>query len=131
MFKATNCLKVSFKSARDEASNTALTEEARNKFRTEAEEKLVKLREQENTIRKFDESRRRQLEEQGRRMRKRIVEEIREHLVTYSRRQGYAAVFDISGQSLNGVEMILYKDPKLDITDEVIEILNKGQQATP
>jgi hypothetical protein len=29
---------------------------------------------------------------------------------------------------LNGVEIILYTDPKIDITDTILGLLNKGKQ---
>jgi outer membrane protein len=117
-----------FNKLREESSNAALTETARDDLRKQAEEKLIELRDQEQKIRRFDETRRKQLEEQGRRMRKRIVEEIKEKVQTYARNQGFTAVIDISGQSLNGVTLVLYTDKKVDITVNVLELLNKGRE---
>lgn len=117
-----------FKSARDEAQNTALSEEARNTRRSEAEEKLVELREMENKIRRFEESRRRQLDEQTRRVRSKLVDEIKETLATMARDKSYTAVLDSSGENLNGVSTVIYYDAKLDITDALIEVLNKGKK---
>lgn len=117
-----------FKSARDEAQNTALSEEARNTRRSEAEEKLVELREMENKIRRFEESRRRQLDEQTRRVRSKLVDEIKETLATMARDKSYTAVLDSSGENLNGVSTVIYYDAKLDITDALIELLNKGKK---
>lgn len=116
-----------FKTSRDEAQNTALSEEARNSRRSEAEEKLVELRETENKIRRFEESRRRQLDEQTRRVRTKIVDEIKEVLSKYSQEKGYSAVMDASGENLNGVSAVLYYDPRADITDVLISLLNKGK----
>ena len=128
MVDALRKLQDEFNAARDEAQNTALSEDVRNDKRNEAEEKLIEMREQEGKIRRLDESRRKQLEDQGRRMRKRIVEEISGVITTHAKSQGFTAVVDASGQSLNGVEMILYTDLKFDITDDVLEILNRGKQ---
>lgn len=116
-----------FKSARDEAQDTALSEEARNARRGEAEEKLVELREMENKIRRFEESRRRQLDEQTRRVRSKLVDEIKETLGTLAREKGYTAVLDSSGENLNGVSTVIYYDPKVEITDTLITLLNKGK----
>jgi outer membrane protein len=113
---------------RDEAQNTALSDDVRTEKRNLAEEKLVEVRDYESRIRRFDESRRKQLDDQSRRMRKRIVEEIQQIVKDYAQTQGYQAVIDSSGQSLNGVEIILYTDPKIDITDTVLGLLNKGKQ---
>ena len=113
---------------RDEAQNTALSDEVRTEKRNMAEEKLVELRDYESRIRRFDDSRRKQLDDQSRRMRKRIVEEIQQIIKDYAKTQGCQAVIDSSGQSLNGVEMILYTDSKIDITDTILDLLNKGKQ---
>jgi outer membrane protein len=119
-----------FKAAKEATQNTALNEAALNKKRDEAEEKLVALQEHEAKVRRFDESRRKQLDDQSRRMRKRIVDEIRIVIQDFARTQGYVAVIDSSGQSLNGVESILYVDPRVDITDGIIGLLNKGSSET-
>jgi outer membrane protein len=117
-----------FGAIRDEAQNTALSDDVRTEKRSMAEEKLVELRDYESRIRRFDDSRRKQLDDQSRRMRKRIVEEIQQIVKDYAQTQGYQAVIDSSGQSLNGVEIILYTDAKIDITDTVLGFLNKGKQ---
>ena len=121
-------LQKEFGTIRDEAQNTALSDDVRAEKRGLAEEKLVELRDYESRIRRFDDSRRKQLDDQSRRMRKRIVEEIQLAVKEYAQTQGYQSVTDSSGQSLNGVEMILYTDPKIDITDTILGMLNKGKQ---
>ncbi len=121
-------LQKDFAAIRDEAQNSALSDDVRAEKRNLAEEKLVELRDYESRIRRFDDSRRKQLDDQSRRMRKRIVEEIQLIVKDYAQKQGYLAVIDSSGQSLNGVEMIVYADPKIDITDTILGMLNKGKQ---
>ena len=116
-----------FTASRDDAQNTAFSEEVRNTKRNEAEELLIDMREFETRIQRFDQSRRKQLEDQGRRMRSRIVDEIKDVVKTYARAQGYMAVIDSSGQSMNAVEIILYVDTRIEITDAVLELLNKGR----
>ena len=120
-------LQKEFEGIRDEAQNTALSDDVRTEKRNLAEEKLVELRDYESRIRRFDDSRRKQLDDQSRRMRKRIVEEIQQTVKTYAQTQGYQAVVDSSGQSLNGVALILYTDSKTDITDTILDQLNKGK----
>jgi outer membrane protein len=117
-----------FQDVRDEAQNTALSEEARNQKRNTAEEKLVELRETEAKIRRFEESRRRQLDEQMKRVRDKLVVEIKESLAGYAKAQGYTAVVDSSGENLNGVPTVMYFDAKNDITQVVIELLNTGKK---
>lgn len=128
MIESYEAMQKEFNDLRDESSNPALSEDARNKLRNEAEEKLLEIREQEQKIRNFDNSRRKQLEEQGRRMRKRIVDEIREKVQIYARNKDYYAVIDTSGQSLNGVELVLYTDQRADITASAIQMLNNEEK---
>ena len=120
-------LQEDFNALRDAAQDTALSETVKSTKRDEAEDKLVELREFENRIRRFDEARRKQLDDQSRRMRKRIVDEILQTAQNYARVQGYQAVIDSSAQSMNGVEVVVYLDSRLDITDQVLDQLNKGQ----
>lgn len=131
MIDAFDKLQDEFKSLREEAQNTALSEDVRNEKRMAAEERLVEIREQESKIRRFDESRQKQLDEQSRRMRKRIVEEITKEIESFVRSEGYGAVVDSSGETLNGVPVVIYRDPKLDVTDTVLSILNRGQATAP
>lgn len=122
-------LQEQFAKLRDESQNIALSESVRSAKRDEAEDKLVELRDFESRIRRFDETRRKQLDDQSRRMRKRIVDEILQTANNYAKVRGFQLVLDSSAQSLNGVEMVLYADPKLDITDDVLGELNKGKDS--
>ncbi len=116
-----------FNEAREQAQDAALSEDVRNRMRNEAEELLIEIRDFESRIQRFDQTRRKQLEDQGRRMRTRIVGEIQDEIRDYARAQGFHAVIDSSGQSLNAVELVLYVENRIDISDAVIEILNKGR----
>lgn len=120
-------LQQEFNELREQSTDAGLSEEERGKLTTDAAERLKLIREQENKIRRMDEIRRKQIEEQGRRMRKRIVDEIRETVVSYATSQGLDAVLDSSGQSLNGVDVVLFADSRVDVTDSIIELLNKNQ----
>lgn len=121
-------LQEAFKLAREESEDRVLSEEARNSRRAEAEEKLVELREMEGKIRRFEETRRRQIADQMKRQRDKLVVEIRETLAGYARSQGFLAVFESSGDNLNGVPNILFYDPRNDITAPLIELLNTGKK---
>ena len=124
-------LQEQFNILRDEAQNTALSEDARAQKRSAAEEKLIETRDMETRIRRFDEARQKQLDDQTRRMRKRIVDEIRQVIQTYARTESLSTVMDSSGQSFNGVEMVLYQDVRSDITDAILEQLNKTEGEKP
>ncbi len=120
-----------FNDLRAEAQNSALSEEVRLEKRDLAEEKLISLKEQEAKIQRMETTRRRQLEEQQMRMRKKIIEEIREEITAYAQERNIPCILDSSGQTMNGVELVLFSDGKFDITDDILAILNKGQTTTP
>lgn len=118
-------LRKSFESLRADAMDDVLAEEAKLEKKNKAEEVFMEIRQEENRLRRFDELKAKQLEEQGRRMRKDIVEEIQIIIKEYACEKGYAAVFDSSGQTLNGVPVLLFVNSHYDITDDIINLLNQ------
>lgn len=113
-----------FRRLREESEDRTLSETARSKKRAEAEEKLLELRDIESRARRFEESRRRQLAEQTKRTRDWLVQEIRTALNDFARRENLFAVFEVSGNTENGVPAVLYFEPMSDITDAFIKELN-------
>jgi len=120
-------LQEEFNKLREQSTSMLLADEERTRLTNEAAEKLSAIRQMENKLRATDESRRKQVEEQGRRMRKRISDEIMENVRAYATTQGLDAVIDSSGQSLNGVPAVIYAHSRVDITETMIEYLNKRQ----
>ena len=116
-----------FNSLREDSLNSALSEEVRAAKRSLAEEKLMAKREQESKIRRFMELRQKQLDDQGRRMRRSIVDELRGVVKEFARERGIMLVVDSSGNSLNGVETVLFADPRVDVTDQIIQTANKAE----
>ena len=82
-------------------------------------------REQESKIRRFMELRQKQLDDQGRRMRRSIVDELRGFVKEYARERGIEVVLDSSGNSLNGVEIVLFADSRVDATADIIQAANR------
>ncbi len=120
-------LQAELESLSQQSQSAMLTEEARAVKRAEAEDKLLEARDLEGRIRRFDESAQRRLEEQSRRARRRLVDEmnalIREHAIS----RGYLAIIDVSGESLNQVPTVIYYQPRYDITQEIIAVVNARQ----
>ena len=119
----------SFQQLREEAQDVTLSEEARDRRRMQAEEQLVAIRDMEERVQRFDQLRSKQLEDQGRRMRRGLVRDIREVIRTHARDRGLDAVIDSSGQSASGIEVLLYVDSRVDLTEEVLAILNRDAAA--
>ena len=126
MLQALRNMEQEFNAVREEAQDQSLAEDMRDERRNKAEEMLVKLREEEKILRSFEESTRVELQEQGKRMRSRLVDQIKEAVEDFSIRNSLFAVVDLTGQSLNQIPLLVYMDEDADVTDEIIEILNMG-----
>lgn len=122
-------LKQEFEALRAETSNKALTEEAREKKKELAEEKLTAVIEFENTIRDRAANRKKELEGEGRKIQGELAKSIKTAITGCSEKNGYTLVLADGGLLGNGLESVLYADPKMDITDEVLKILNADKPA--
>ncbi len=63
------------------------------------------------------------------RMRNQIVEEIMKLINDKVKSDNYDLVFDKSGQSLNGVQIVLFSADKMEFSDDIITSLNKTRPA--
>ncbi len=128
-------MKQEFEVLRAEAQNKALTEEAREKKKELAEEKLTTVIEFENSIRDKATSRKKELEGEGRKIQSELAKSIKAAITACSVKGKYTLVLADGGLLGNGLESVLYADPKMDITDEVLTILNAdkntAKESTP
>ena len=111
----------------EDVMNTALSEDARSEKRNDMEEKLLERSGMERDIQRLDESAKKDLSDQMRRMNRRITEEMMKVVEDYAKTRGYPVVFDSSLRGMNGTPFVLYTDGKIDITDDIINALNKGK----
>ena len=84
----------------------------------------LKLKEQEMTS--YTESRKTQIRDMYTKLRGEVVDEIRKAVHNKAVLEGYTIVLDQSGESLNDVGFVIYVQPGLDITDSIIQDLNRG-----
>ena len=111
--------------------NPALAQGAKSDRQKKREDKIGQVRQLEQEIQEFKNSREKQLQEQAVRMRNQIVEEIMKVVSEKVKDDKFDLVLDKSGQSLNGVQFVLYSQEKMDFSDEVITALNKSRPSTP
>ena len=121
-------LKEEVETLRIDARDKTLSEETRESKRNQLEEKLVELQKSEQEMIDFEKLRKQQLEQQNARMSRKLFDEIRETVVLYSKEKGFAGVIDRSAQSRAGMQVVLFANPKKDITVEVLTILNEGHE---
>lgn len=118
-------LQKDFKELRDHVVDPQTDESAKAEMRRKLDEKLIALRRQEEKISKYNQSQQKRWEEQNRRIRDNLVEEIQGKLSGYLNAKGYRAVVDSSQINEKNVPAVLFIDKKADITADVIAELNK------
>jgi len=111
----------------DELAKPELSKEAKEKKLKDRDEKIGQTKELEREITEFRTTREKQLQEQALRMRDGIVKEITALIQDKVKSDQYDLVLDKSGNSLNGVPIILYSRDSGDFSDEIIAALNKNK----
>ena len=119
-------LRKQYESARDDSQNIAYSAAERENKRQKAQQlyESLKLKEQEMTS--YTESRKTQIRDMYTKLRGEVVDEIRKAVHNKAVLEGYTVVLDQSGESLNDVGFVIYVQPGLDITDAIIQDLNRG-----
>jgi outer membrane protein len=108
----------------------ALSADAKTAKAKERDEKIANIKNMEREINEFRQTRERQLQEQAMRMRESIVKEITDIIMERVKTSGYDLVFDKSGPSMNGVQVLLHSKDSMDFTTDVITALNKKPVTT-
>jgi Skp family chaperone for outer membrane proteins len=109
-----------------DANEQAISTEERDKRKQAAEAKLRDIRKSEEDIALFERQAKTQLEEQNRRMRENILNEIRTVVSARAKSAGYTLVLDTAADSANSTPVILYDNGDNDLTDAVLTQLNAG-----
>jgi len=125
MFSKIQSLKDNLKTLQKEASDSSLSKDKQIEKKQLAEKKYTEFRDAENKLIKFNKSSKKELAHQMQQAQEEIVSDIRKIIGQYVKQKDIIMVFDSSGKSLNAVESIVYFDKALDITDEIIKILNR------
>jgi len=126
-----------YKKALDDVNNLnkqleapALSADAKAQKAKERDDKIANIKNMEREITEFRQTRERQLQEQALRMREGIVKEITEVVMDRVKSNNLDLVFDKSGNSLNGVPVLMYSRDSVDFTNDVISVLNKPGRAS-
>ncbi|HUI07759.1 MAG TPA: OmpH family outer membrane protein [Verrucomicrobiae bacterium] len=115
---------------REEQEKSEYTAEVREQKRKAVAEKLAETQKLQRDIEDYRASHQKILQEQTQRMRQTILKEINDVISKEAGDQGYQLVLDKSGNTLNGVPAVIYSQDSLEITDDIIKILNKNQPKT-
>ena len=123
MVEELNAISSTVDSLKKEARDTTLTEEIRDSKRLQYEERLLALRAKQKEIEDFTSRRQQQLQIQVTRMSQTIMDEIRQTVVEYAKKEGLQAVIDNSARKA-AIGVFVYTHPDLEITDTILTVLN-------
>ena len=121
-------MKEEIETLRTDSRDESLSDEVRESKRNQLEEKLVELQKKEQEFSEFEQLRKEQMEQQNTRMTKKLFDEIHDTVIKYAKAHGYIAVLDRSAVSRVGTAVFPYTNPKVDITAEVLMVLNEGRE---
>ncbi len=109
----------------EEINRPELSDQAKAAKSKTRDETIAETKNLEREITEFRSTREKQLQDQAVRMRNDIVKEITKLVEERVKTEKYDVVFDKSGQSLNGVPIVLFSSASMDFSDSIIKALNK------
>lgn len=115
---------------RDDADKPEYTADVKEQKKKAVQEKLAETQKTQRDIEEYKRSHQQILDQQTQRMRQTILSEIKDVINKEARDANYSMVFDKSGNTLNGTPAIVFAQDSMDITDDIIKILNKNAPAT-
>ena len=119
-------LRKQYESARDDSQNIAFSGAERESKRLKAQQLYESLKLKEQELTSYKESRKAQLNEMHEKLRGELIDEIKQVVHNKAVLEGYTIVLDKSGISLSDVQLVVYFQPNLDITESVVQDLNRG-----
>lgn len=109
---------------REEQDRPEYTPEVREEKRKTMNEKLASMQRFQRELEEYRRSHQEILQQQSMRMREGLLEEITEVVKIEAKQRGLIFVLDRSGNTLNGMPGVVFSDDSLDITADILKILN-------
>ncbi len=109
-----------------EIDRPELSKQLKDEKMKSRDDKIAETKNLEREITEFRQQREKELQDQAVRMRNAIVDEITKLVQDKVKTENYDLVFDKSGQSLNGVPIVLFSRDNMDFSDDIITQLNKA-----
>lgn len=114
---------------REDQERPEYTPEVREEKRKALNEKLGEMQKMQRDLEEYRRSHQKILEDQSLRMRQSILKEITDVITKEARDAGYLMVLDKSGNTLNGLPALVFSQDAMDITQDILRILNRGAPA--
>lgn len=116
-----------FGKLRESANDPAVSEEERNNRKKDLEKKVQEIREQENSLRTFDQTMRQSIADQQGRLRESVLRDIKGVVEEKARAGSYQLVLDSAAVSANQVPIVVFTSllgGENDLSDAVLKQLN-------
>ena len=110
-------------------ADTSLPPAVRQKEIKEAEAKVAEVESLRRDINEFAQRRQAQIADKLNRMRKDILDDLHKFVAEKSKISGYDLVFDKSGRSTSGIEILLFSKDAIDFTNDLLKEVNKDAPA--
>ena len=108
------------------SSDQAVSRDEREKRKTSAEKKFQEIREIEQTAKQYQNYSEESLALQIRRLRDRILGDIRDLVEAKAKAGGYSLVIDVAADGASHTPVVLYNNGQNDISEEILSQLNAG-----
>jgi outer membrane protein len=108
----------------DELKKPEVSASKRDAAGKDREKKIAEWQEVMKELQSFTQEKDKQLADQTLRIRNGIVDEIKKVVTDRVKSEQYDLVFDVSGNSINNVPVVMYASEKYDFTKVVIDTLN-------
>jgi outer membrane protein len=113
-----------YKKLVDGSNDQALSSEEREKRKKSAENKLIEIQTTEKSVKQYEQQARTTIGEMEKRMREKIVGEIRDVVNAKARSGGFTMVFDLAAQTVYQTPFILFTNGENDLTDIIVKEMN-------
>jgi outer membrane protein len=127
--KEGNALVAEYKDLDDQSKNPAASADAKAKAQADMQKKADEINEKRQEQQSFVQTTQRTLQQRFQTFKTLMIEEITKTAVDIAKSHGATFLLDKSGPTLVGVSNVLYYEPDLDITEEVIAAINKDRPA--
>ena len=117
-----------YKKAAGEANNELLSNEARNAAVERARLLEERLQQKQQEIMKYREESMREIQSRQQKVTDTLVEELLVMVRKYAADNNYDEIVEVSGRSLNRVQVLLVYPQKNEITAEIVKISNAGHE---
>lgn len=124
-----NALRKDFEGKQKALADASAAASARQKAEKEAQSLAAELQTLQRDIQEFANIRQKQIADKLKRMRTDILEDLHKFVAGQSGGSGYDLVFDKSGVSTTGVEVLLFSKDAIDFTDDLLKVVNKDAPA--